>query len=77
MPAQPPQVLDREHQPTVALDLLQVAALMAQQALVVLVAGGDAGGYWASVIYVICPTRPVTESTPLDGRDVGATLSPL
>ena len=38
---QPPQVLDAEQQPPVALDLLQVAALVEQQPLVLLVAGQD------------------------------------
>lgn len=36
---QPPQVLDGKRQPAVALDLFQVLGLVAQQAVVVLVAG--------------------------------------
>lgn len=42
--AKPVQVLEGEQQPPVALDLLQMLALVAQQALVVLVAGQDVDG---------------------------------
>lgn len=40
-------------------------------------AGGGADDHGASVIYVICPTMAVTDRTPLDGKGIGATLSPL
>lgn len=38
---QPPQISDGEHHPPVPLDLLQVFEFVADQALVVLVAGHD------------------------------------